>query len=66
MVIDPLRVRKKPHSITMFRCHFRVSKGHDHILMVDDKKLTETTEKIFCNIFYWHGTDLPIRYSMFS
>ena len=43
MVNDPLRVWKKNHSITMFRCYFRINKGHDHILMVDDKKVTEAT-----------------------
>ena len=40
MVNDSLRVWKKNHSITMFRCYFRINKGHDHILMVDDKKVT--------------------------
>ena len=36
MVNDPLRVWKKNHSITMFRCYFRINKGHDHIFMVDE------------------------------
>ena len=29
---------KKNLSITVFRCYFRINKGHDHILLVDDKK----------------------------
>ena len=41
MVNDPLRVWKENHNITMFQCYFRVNKGHDHILLVDDKKVTE-------------------------
>ena len=36
MVNDPLRVRKKNHSIIMLRCYFRINKGHDHILLVDE------------------------------
>ena len=43
MVNDPLRVWKENHSITMFQCHFHINKGHDHILLVDDKKVTEAT-----------------------
>ena len=43
MVNDPLRVWKENHSITMFRCYFCINKGHDHILLVDNKKVTETT-----------------------
>ena len=43
MVNHPLRVWKENHSITMFRCYIRINKGHDHILLVDDKKFTETT-----------------------
>ena len=43
MVNDLLRVWKKIHSITMLRCYFRINKGHDHILMIDDKKVTEPT-----------------------
>ena len=43
MVNDPLRVWKKNHSIAMFRCYFRNNKGYDHILMIDDKKVTEAT-----------------------
>ena len=27
---------KENHSITMFRYYFRINKGHDFILMVDD------------------------------
>ena len=41
MVNDPLHVWKENHSMTMFRCYFRVNKGHDHILLVDDKKVTK-------------------------
>ena len=41
MVNDLLRMWKENHSITMFRCCFRVNKGHDHNLLVDDKKVTE-------------------------
>ena len=37
MVNDPSRVRKENHSITTFRCYFRINKGNDHILLVDDK-----------------------------
>ena len=44
MVNDPLRLWKENHSITMFRCYFRINKGHDHILLVDDKKVTEAVE----------------------
>ena len=43
MVNDPLRVLKGNHSITMFRCYFRINKGHDHILLADDKKVTKGT-----------------------
>ena len=43
MVNVPLLVWKENHSITMFRCFFRINKGQDHILMVDDKKITEVT-----------------------
>ena len=43
MVNDPLRVWKENHSITTFRFYFRINKGHDHILLVDDEKVTETT-----------------------
>ena len=39
-VNDSLRVWKENHSITMFRCYFRINKGHDHIFLVDDKKIT--------------------------
>ena len=41
MVNNPLRVWKENQSITMFRRYFRINKGHDHILRVDDKKVTE-------------------------
>ena len=40
---DPSHVWKENHSITMFRFYFRINKGHGHILLVDDKKVTETT-----------------------
>ena len=43
MVNDPLRGWKENHSIKVFRYYFRIKKGHDHILLVDDKKVTETT-----------------------
>ena len=43
MVNDSLRVWKENNNITMFRCYFRINKGHDHILLVHDKKFTETT-----------------------
>ena len=36
MVNDPLRVSKENHSMTMFRYYFRINKGHDHILLVDE------------------------------
>ena len=38
MVNDPLRLRmwKENHSLTLFRCYFRINKGHNHILLVDD------------------------------
>ena len=33
----------------MFWCYFRINKGHDHILLIDDKKVTEATWKdILC------------------
>ena len=38
MLNDPLRVWKENHSITMFRYYFRINKGHDNILLVDDRK----------------------------
>ena len=41
MVNDPLGVWKGNHSITMFLCYFRINKGHDHTLLVDDEKVTE-------------------------
>ena len=41
MINDPLRVWKENHSITMFQCYVRISKGYDHILLVDDKKVTK-------------------------
>ena len=41
MVNDPLGVWKENHSITMFLCYFRINKAHDHILLVDDEKVTE-------------------------
>ena len=40
---DPSHVWKENHSITMFRFYFRINKGHGHILVVDDKKVTEAT-----------------------
>ena len=40
---DPLREGKENHSITMLRCCFHINKVHDHILLVDDKKVTEAT-----------------------
>ena len=40
-VNDSLRVWKENHSITMFLCYFRINKGHDHILLADDKKVSE-------------------------
>ena len=43
MINDPLRVWEENHSITIFRCYFCINKGHNHILMVDDKKFTEVT-----------------------
>ena len=43
MVNNPLRVWKGNHSIAMFQCYFRINKGHDHTLLVDDKKVTEAT-----------------------
>ena len=43
MVNDPLRVWKESHSIAMLRSYFLINKEHDHILLVDDKKVTEAT-----------------------
>ena len=43
IVNDPLRVWKENHSMTMFQCYFRINKGFDHILLVDDKKVTKAT-----------------------
>ena len=36
MLNDPLCVWKENHSITMFRCYFRINKEHDLILLVDE------------------------------
>ena len=41
LVNDPLRVSKGNHSITIFQCYFRINKVHDHILLVDNKKVIE-------------------------
>ena len=41
MVNNPLRAWKENYSITIFQCYFRINKGHDHILLVDHKKVTE-------------------------
>ena len=38
MVNNHLRVWKENHSNTMFRCYFLSSKGHNHILLVDNAK----------------------------
>ena len=43
IVNDPLRLWKGNHSITMFRCYFCINKGYGHILLADDKKVTEAT-----------------------
>ena len=43
MVNDPLRVWKENHCITIYRQYFRINKGHDHILLADDKKVSEAT-----------------------
>ena len=48
IVNGPLRVWKKNQSITMFRCYFRINKGHDHILLVDDKVTEATWKDILC------------------
>ena len=48
MVNDALRVWKESHSITMFRCYFCINKGHDHILLVDDKVTEATWKDILC------------------
>ena len=48
MVNNPLSVWKKSHAITMFRCYFRISKGHDHTLLVDDKVTEATCKDIMC------------------
>ena len=37
MVNDPLRMWKENHGITIFRCYSCINKGHDHILLEDDK-----------------------------
>ena len=42
MVNNPLHVWEKNHGITMFRCYFCINKGHDHILLIHDKKVTKT------------------------
>ena len=46
MVKNFLRVWKENHSITMFRCYFRINKGHHHILLVDDDDKGKVTEII--------------------
>ena len=43
MVNNPSRMWRENHSITMLRCYFRINKGHDHILLVHHKKVTEAT-----------------------
>ena len=43
MVNDPLLVWKKNHSIAMFRYYCGINKGHGHILLVDDKKVTKAS-----------------------
>ena len=35
MINDPLYMWKENQSITLFRCYFRISKGHYHILVGD-------------------------------
>ena len=42
MVNDPLRMWKENNGITIFRCYSCINKGHDHILLEDDK-VTEAT-----------------------
>ena len=46
MVNKTLRVWKENHSITMFRCYFRINKEHHHILLVDDDDKGKVTEII--------------------
>ena len=41
MVNVSLRVGKENYSITILGCYFRINKGHDPILLVDNKKVTE-------------------------
>ena len=64
MVNNHLSVWKENHSNTIFRCYFLSSKGHKHILLVDDDKndnnqgkVTKPHKKIFYSIFYWYDTD---------
>ena len=48
MVNNPLLVWKENHSMVMFRCYFRINKGHNYILLVYDDnqgKVTDTTWK---------------------
>ena len=43
MLNNLLRVWKENHSITMFRSYFRINKGCNHILLVDNNKFTDVT-----------------------
>ena len=40
----------------MFQFYFRINKEHDHILLVDNKKVTETTGKGILEylLLTWH------------
>ena len=61
-VNDPLRVWKENQSITIFRCYFRIKKGHNYTLLVEDgnneEKLRKTFERILCNTFYGEATTI--------
>ena len=60
MVNDPLRVWKENHSITMFRFYFRINKGHDHMLLVDDKKSYQSHMKGYFRISFI-GESMPCQ-----
>ena len=46
MLNDPLLVWKENQSITLLRYYFRINKGHNHILLVDDGRNGDGHEKV--------------------
>ena len=61
MVNDPLLVWKKDQSITLFRCYFRINKGHNHFcwcIIAEMMMVTEVFERILNNIFHEGGEEI--------